>query len=75
MPEEKNEKPKIDLSKIPTLEQVRKELVRRKMFGEITIDEHSRGKKVIKIPEYGEIKIICHDGKVKTVETTIKEKM
>ena len=32
-------------------------------------------KKVITLPNYGEIKIICHDGRVKTVEKTVKEQM
>lgn len=31
--------------------------------------------KSITLPNYGEVKITCHDGKVKLVETTKKEQM
>ena len=31
--------------------------------------------KTVNLPDYGEVKIICHDGKIKTIETTVKEKM
>lgn len=29
--------------------------------------------KIVALPNYGEVKIVCHDGKVKTVERTEKE--
>ena len=32
-------------------------------------------RKIIPLPEYGEVRIICADGKVKFIETTTKEKV
>ena len=31
--------------------------------------------KVVSLPRYGEVKIVCHDGKVKTVERTDQKKV
>jgi len=31
--------------------------------------------KEVRLPRYGELKIVCHDGKIKTVETTTREKV
>ena len=31
--------------------------------------------KTIILPDYGEVKITCHDGKVKIIEQTTKEQM
>ena len=37
---------------------------------------YDRGKqKTIILPDYGEVKITCHDGKVKIIEQTTKEQM
>jgi len=37
---------------------------------------HDNGKqKTITLPDYGEVKITCHDGKVKIIEQTTKEQM
>ena len=40
----------------------------------ITIQDGIK-QKTITLPNYGEVKIVCHDGKVKLVETTHKEQM
>ena len=40
----------------------------------LTITDNDKTK-TIALPNYGEIKIVCHDGKVKTIETTVKEQM
>lgn len=60
--------------RMPSLETIRKELARRKQFNKVTITEYNK-EKVINLPDYGEIKIVCHDGKVKMIETTVKEQM
>ncbi|SPF51138.1 conserved hypothetical protein [Candidatus Desulfosporosinus infrequens] len=44
------------------------------MQNKITLS-HDGKDKTITLPDYGEVKIVCHDGKVKTVETTVKEKI
>jgi hypothetical protein len=69
------EKSKIDPKNIPTLGQVRKELERRGAFKRtVKITDYDNTKE-IDLPDYGEIKIVCHAGKIKTIETTVKEQM
>lgn len=62
------------------LEQVRQEIARRKPLIQdmwvVVENRHSLAeRRIIPLPKYGEIKIVCHDGKIKTIETNIKEQM
>jgi len=60
-------------AQLPSLNAVRRELAKRRTKT-LTVTENEKTK-TITLPDYGEVKIICHDGKIKTIETTIKEQM
>lgn len=44
-------------------------------LNKIIIIQDTGGKKEFPLPDYGELKIVCHDGRIKTIETTVKEKI
>lgn len=54
------------------MEWIRMEQNERKY--EVIIIEGQK-RKIIALPDYGEIKIVCHDGRVKFVEKTVKEQL
>lgn len=41
----------------------------------IEIIESGEVRKIVALPVYGEVKIICHNGKITFIETTVKEKV
>lgn len=46
----------------------------QKPIHKVVIHDNDK-QKTVALPNYGEVKIVCHDGKVKTVERTEKEQM
>ena len=58
------------------LNEVQQELARRRsLIKKTLIVTENEKKKTITLPDYGEVKIVCHDGRIKTIETTVKEQM
>jgi hypothetical protein len=61
---------------MPTVNEIRQEISRRmSLIKKTLIVTENEKKKTITLPDYGEVKIVCHDGRIKTIETTIKEQM
>lgn len=61
---------------LPFLNELQQELARRmSLIKKTLVVTENEKTKTITLPDYGEVKIICHDGRIKTIEVTTKEQM